>query len=69
MSQLLDDYRTRPALAAELGVSERTLIRWQHEPNGLPYVELGGRILYRLASVRAWIESKERRPNPRRKVA
>lgn len=66
---LLDDYLDRPSLAAELRVTERTLIRWQQQPDGLPYVELGGRILYRISSVRDWIESRERRPNPRRRAA
>lgn len=63
---LLDEYLDRPSLAAELKVSERTLIRWQHLPDGLPYVELGGRILYRVPSVKAWIEALERKPNPRK---
>ncbi|TGT42627.1 helix-turn-helix domain-containing protein [Mesorhizobium sp. M8A.F.Ca.ET.165.01.1.1] len=63
---ILDDYLDRPSLAAELKVSERTLIRWQNQPDGIPYVELGGRILYRVSSIRAWIEGKECRPNPRK---
>lgn len=69
MSSLLDEYLSREELATELRVSPRTIIRWQNMPGGLPYVELGGRILYRRASVRQWIESREKHPNARRKVA
>ncbi len=69
MTSLLDDYLTRDELAAELRVTTRTVIRWQNMPDGVPYVELGGRTLYRRSSVRAWIESHEKRPNPRRRAA
>ena len=62
---LLQDYLTREQAAAELHVTPRTLSRWQAQPNGLPYVEMGGRVLYRRQSILAWIESCERRPNPR----
>ncbi len=63
---LLSDYLTRDQLAAELHVAPRTVARWQDQPNGIPYVEMGGRVLYRRQSVMAWIESLERRPNQRR---
>ena len=66
---LLDEFITRDELAAELRVSPRTVMRWQARPDGLPYVELGGRTLYRRSSVLDWIGSHERRPNPRRKAA
>jgi hypothetical protein len=63
---LLQDFLTREQAAAELHVTPRTLSRWQAKPDGLPYVEMGGRILYRRQSILAWIESCERRPNARR---
>jgi excisionase family DNA binding protein len=66
---LLDDYLTCDELAAELRVSPRTVKRWQAAPDGLPYTEMGGRVLYRRASVRAWLESRERHPNKRRVAA
>lgn len=66
MSALLQDYMTRDQLAAELNVTPRTIIRWQQQPDGLPYVEMVGRILYRRQSILAWIESRERHPNQRR---
>lgn len=69
MSQLLSDYLNREQLAAQIGVTPRTIHRWQNLPDGLPYTLLGGRVLFRISSVRAWIEAQERKPNPRRKVA
>lgn len=66
---LLQDYLTRDELTGELRVTPRTIMRWQNQPDGLPYTELGGRILYRRQTVLAWIESHERRPNQRRRAA
>jgi hypothetical protein len=63
---LLEDYLTRDELATELGVVPRTIMRYQNLPNGLPYLEIAGRIYYRRESVRDWLHSRERRPNPRR---
>lgn len=66
MTKLLEDYLTRDQLAAELNITTRTVSRWQDMPDGLPYVQVGGRILYRIASIKAWLESRERTPNKRR---
>jgi hypothetical protein len=63
---LLAGYVDRPTLAGMLDCSERTVARYEELPDGLPGLTLGGRRLYRLASVKAWIEARERRPNPRR---
>jgi hypothetical protein len=63
---LLDDFLTQKELAAELRISPRTVMRWQGKPDGLPHVELGGRVYYRRSSVLDWIGAHERRPNPRR---
>lgn len=69
MTALLADYLTRDELAAELRVTTRTIARWELQPDGLPSTTLGGRKLYRRASVLAWIEGREKKPNPRRRVA
>ncbi len=66
---LLQDYLTRDELAAELRVTPRTIMRWQNQPDGLPYTELGARIFYRRQTVLAWIETRERHPNQRRRAA
>lgn len=55
MSAVLDDFFTRTALAAELGVCERTLIRWKDCGSGPPITKVGARPLYRKAAVAAWL--------------
>ena len=67
IDMLIADCVGRRDLAAALNVCERTVARYEAQPDGLPSIKLGGRKLYRLSSVRQWLESRETRPNPRRK--
>ena len=56
---------TRDQLAAQLGRSERTVIRWEHA--GLPVIKLGMTRLYDPAKARDWLLTHERRQDaPRR---
>jgi hypothetical protein len=66
---LLANYIPRATLAEQLGVSPRTIIRYENQADGLPVTVVGGRKLYRLDSVRAWLAGRERKPNPRRRSA
>lgn len=66
---LLNGYAEEEALALEFNKSPRTIRRWSDQPDGLPYVRIGSKRYYRLASVRAWLEGRERKPNPRRRTA
>ncbi len=50
-------------------LSERTVRRYMGEPDGLAYIEMGGRTFARLSAVREYILRRERRPNPRRRAA
>jgi predicted DNA-binding transcriptional regulator AlpA len=43
-------------LAAELGVSVRTLRRWNKRPDAPPRVKAGRRHMYRRADVERWVE-------------
>lgn len=61
---LLAGYAPRAEIAAELGVHERTLARYENMPNGLASVTIGGRKFYRLADVRAFIEARIKHPQP-----
>lgn len=63
---ILDDFLTRDELASELNVTKRTLIRWQNQRDGLPFIMLGGRVLYRRDSVLVWLKDLETWPNPGR---
>jgi DNA-binding transcriptional MerR regulator len=66
MAKLLEDYIDRLTLAEELGVNWRTIHRYENQPDGLPSLLIGGRRMYRLESVRAWLKSRERQRNPTR---
>jgi hypothetical protein len=68
-TDLLSNYIDRACLAESWGVSMRTLARYEALPDGLPSLLLGGRRMYKLDSVRAWLERRERKPNPTRRRA
>lgn len=63
---ILEGYADRDAIAAGFNVTPRTINRWMNQPDGLPYVQLGGRTLFNLESVKVWLASRERHPNKRR---
>jgi hypothetical protein len=65
---VLDGYVSETAFAAGANISPRTCSRYRNQPDGLPYVEFGGRIYYPLEEARAWLASKIKRPNQRRTV-
>lgn len=50
----------RKDLAKAMKCTERTIIRYERA--GMPFIAVGNRRLYRLAAVRDWILSHERRP-------
>lgn len=56
---LLDEWMTRKELAAELGVSERTLLNWKVQRIGPPLIRLKKQTLYRREAVREWLRSQE----------
>ena len=66
-SDILADYVDRSQLAEKLNCSTRTISRYMAEPDGLPYVRVGGRTLFRLETVRRWLERREHYPNPTRR--
>jgi predicted DNA-binding transcriptional regulator AlpA len=59
IASLLDGYLTREALAAQLQKSVRTIDRWETRRVGPPRVRVGRLILFRVQSVREWLESHE----------
>ena len=56
---LLSEYFTQEEAASELKVTDRTLDRWQRLREGPPVTRLGRRILYRRASLQAWLRKRE----------
>lgn len=67
MMPLLEGYISKADLARELDVHPKTIERYESLPNGLPSTLIGGRKLYRRTSVIAWLEARERKPNPQRR--
>lgn len=48
-----------PSLASFLGVSPKTVYRWQEHSEGPPAIRLGGRLLrWRREDVDAWLEER-----------
>ncbi len=58
-SEILSDYFTPTELAAELGISSRTLERWRRLRETPPETKIGIRVFYRKNAVQAWIRSRE----------
>jgi len=56
---LLADFLEQKEAAAELKVCERTLDRWHRLGEGPPITILGRRVLYRRASLQAWLRARE----------
>jgi len=59
-TEILKDYIPRDQLAAELGKSVKTLVRWELDGKGPPAVRIGRDVLYFKPSVEKWLRSQER---------
>ena len=66
---LLAGFVTRAQLAAEWNCHERTIARYEAMPDGLPFLTIGGRKMYRIEDARAFMERRITTPNPVRKGA
>ena len=60
---ILEGFLRREELAHELGISARTIDRWESLRQGPPRVSVGRTILYSIHSVREWLLSKETTPS------
>lgn len=58
-SALLNEYWTRPQLAAEFHVTKRTVSRWLAHGTGPPFIKIGNRLLFKKASVAKWLIARE----------
>jgi transcriptional regulator with XRE-family HTH domain len=65
---VLGDYLTDAQLAKELGVSTRTLMRWEAARYGPPRIIVGRKLYYRREAVEKWLLGRERgvEPPPKR---
>jgi hypothetical protein len=48
-------------------LSRRTISRMANKPDGLPFIEIGGRKWIRLSAIRELVRQRERHPNRRRR--
>jgi hypothetical protein len=56
---VLEGFHTRSELAADLGVTERTIIRYEHQ--GLSVIRRGKLRLYEVERTRAWLRGEVKR--------
>jgi hypothetical protein len=65
---LAGDYALEDDWAAQNGISKRSVERYRAQPDGLPFVEFGGRIHIPIPESREWLRSRIKRPNQRRRA-
>jgi predicted DNA-binding transcriptional regulator AlpA len=58
-SIVLEGFLRREELAQQLGLSPRTIDRWQALRQGPPRVCVGRTVLYRVEAVRQWLQMRE----------
>jgi predicted DNA-binding transcriptional regulator AlpA len=61
---LLEGLSRPESLAQELGISPRTLARWNTRREGPPRLRIGRSIFYDIAAVREWLRSKKEHASP-----
>jgi hypothetical protein len=66
---ILDDYVAEAEFAEAHNLSQRTVARYRKQPNGLPFVEFGGRIFIHIPSAKAWLDARLCQLNPTRGLA
>jgi len=68
---VLEGHTDREGLAKYFDVTTRTIMRWEKlGDGGLPRIELGGRVIYNIESVKRWLAKREHSfslPTPRRR--
>jgi hypothetical protein len=65
---ILSDYLLDDDFCKQTDISPRTSHRYRNQPNGLPYMEWGGRIYIPIEPAREWFRARVKRPNQRRKA-
>lgn len=66
MLNLLEGYTDKAGLAAEFGCSARKIERLMNEPDGLPHIRIGNKVLFRVENVRSWLSGRETQRATRR---
>jgi hypothetical protein len=58
-TEILKDYLSREQLAADIGKSVKTLVRWELDGRGPPVTRLGRDVLYYIPSLQKWLRQQE----------
>jgi hypothetical protein len=58
-TEILKDYVSREQLAADIGKSVKTLVRWELDGQGPPATRIGRDVLYYIPSVQKWLRQQE----------
>jgi hypothetical protein len=59
-TDILKDYISRDDLAAKIGKSVKTLVRWELDGKGPPVTRIGRDVFYRIPSFEKWLKAQER---------
>jgi predicted DNA-binding transcriptional regulator AlpA len=59
-TEILKDYVSREQLAAKIGKSVKTLVRWENDGKGPPVTRIGRDVLYSIPSFERWLKQQER---------
>ena len=59
-TNILKDYISQVDLAAQLGKSVKTLVRWELDGKGPPVTRIGRDVLYSIPSFERWLKKQER---------
>jgi hypothetical protein len=65
-ARILGGYVEESQFAADNDIHLRTSARYRNLPNGLPYIEWGGKIYIHIEGARAWLRSRAKSRNPSR---
>ena len=63
---LLEGYLDLEPFAEKVNRHPRSVRRWTKEPDGLPFVKIGNRVLIHVETAKAWIFGRLQKPNPPR---
>jgi hypothetical protein len=59
-TNILKDYISQTDLAAQLGKSVKTLVRWELDGKGPPVTRIGREVFYSIPSFEKWLKAQER---------
>jgi hypothetical protein len=65
-AKFLDDYEEIDDFAKDVDRCRRSVERWTRQPDGLPFVRLGNRVLIHIPTAKAWLLARMHKPNRRR---